>query len=163
MIFLPSFTFAQQSAENSSDSNNQKVEPARNFNNSPVSILDEVNRKANKDYSNEVQNTDLDSVTSKACAELWTDSRFSISRTLCYLKSSQWIGDYLQYVLYIWLTAATIILIRNGFQLVVASDKWAQIKTFKKNLINIIIWVVLLTGFYYLIDIFVSVVNLITE
>lgn len=126
---------------------------------SPMDLVNQYHKETNK--TDKIQETDLDSVTSNACLELGVDWRFTLSRTLCNIKAS--IGDYLQYILYIWLTAATIFLIRNGFQIVTSSDKEKQMSTFKKNLIYIIIWVVLLTWFYYVIDIFVSVVNLVAE
>jgi hypothetical protein len=46
---------------------------------------------------------------------------------------------------------------------VTASDRGKQMSEFKKNFIYIIIWVVLLISFYYIIDVFVSFVNLIAE
>ena len=130
---------------------------------SPVKLVDDVKKNANKKKSQEVQNTEYDKVTGKAsmCAEIPADGRFTISRTLCNLKSLS--RDYIQYIMYIWLTVATILLIRNWFQLVTSSDREKQMSVFKKNLIYIVIWVFLLIGFYYLIDIFVSVVNLILE
>jgi hypothetical protein len=56
---------------------------------------------------------------------------------LCNIKAN--LGNYLQYVVYIGLTAATILLIRNGFKLVTASDRGKQMSEFKKNFIYIII------------------------
>jgi hypothetical protein len=105
----------------------------------------------------------LDVVTSKYSECYWIapDSRFTITRTLCSIKAN--IKDYLQYVMYIGLTAATILLIWNWFKIVTASDQGKQIWEFKKNLIYIVIWVLLLIWFYYIIDIFVSVVNLVAE
>jgi hypothetical protein len=61
--------------------------------------------------------------------------------------------------MYIWLTGATIFIIRNWFKIVTATDKEKQIWVFKKNMINLIIWVILLTSFYFILDAFVSVVN----
>ena len=111
-----------------------------------------------------VQNTDLDGVNSKgSCAELglWATSNFTITKTLCYLKEH--INDYLQYAVYFWLVAATIFLIRNWFRIVTSQDREAQMKKFIKNLKYIAIWVILITGFYYIIDVFVSFVNLVAE
>jgi len=132
-----------------------------NFNQTPIRIVDEIKTKAND--KDAVQKTDLDKVTSKgtACDWIAPDSRFTLTRTLCNIKAN--IKDYLQYVMYIGLTAATILLIWNWFKIVTASDQWKQIGEFKKNLIYIVIWVVLLIWFYYIIDIFVSVVNLVAE
>ena len=83
-----------------------------NFQNSPVGIVDEVKTKANKKTSTEIQNTDLDAVTSKTDkCDISVDSRFTLTRTLCYIQEN--IKDYLQYIMWLGLTAATIILIRN--------------------------------------------------
>ena len=133
---------------------------SRNYNR-PITIIDSVKWNANKSISDQVQRTDLDNVTSRACAEIAVDSRFSISRTLCHLKELS--KDYMQYVMYFGLVIATILIIRNWFRIVTATDREAQIKTFTKNMLYIVIWVVLLIWFYYIIDIFVSVVNLVAE
>lgn len=119
-----------------------------------------MNHKANDNPATRIQKTDLDAVTSHhpECEWIAPDSRFTLTRTLCSIKAN--IKDYLQYVMYIGLTAATILLIRNWFKIVTALEQWKQIG---KNLIYIVIWVVLLIWFYYIIDIFVSVVNLVAE
>lgn len=110
------------------------------------------------------QNTDLEKVNSvAACADLWlgADSNYTITKTLCYIKAH--INDYMQYVIYIWLTAATIFLIRNGFKIVTSQDREKEVNAFKKRFMYLVIWVVLLVSFYIVIDIFVSIVNLILE
>ena len=139
-----------------------RINAERNFQNSPVGIVDEVKTKANKKTSTEIQNTDLDAVTSKTDkCDISVDSRFTLTRTLCYIQEN--IKDYLQYIMWLGLTAATIILIRNWFKIVTATDREKQISTFKKSLLYITIWVVLLIWFYYIIELFVSVVNVVTE
>lgn len=123
-------------------------------------ILDQSYKKANKG-EDWIQKTKLNDVSGK----FWCDDNiawekyFTLTKTLCYLKSNIW--SYFQYVMYIWLAAATIFIIWNWFQIVTSQDREKQIWTFKKNLIYVIIWVVLLVAFNYIIDIFVSVVNLI--
>jgi len=131
------------------------------FNKSPVEILATVKKNANAKKSEEVQKTQLDDTTSKWCKDIGTDSRFTFTRTLCYVKNNMW--SYLQYIMFIWLTVATILIIRNGFKLVTSSDREKQMTTFKKNLVYIIIWVVLLTWFYYFIDIYVWIINLFSD
>ena len=134
-----------------------------NFDQDPVAVLNEVNHEANDNPATRIQNTDLDGVTSHLteCEWIAPDSRFTLTRTLCSIKAN--IKDYLQYVMYIGLTAATILIIRNGFKIVTAPDQGKQMEKFKKRLLYIVIWVFLLIWFYYIIDIFVSVVNLIAE
>ena len=133
----------------------------RAYDKSPIDVLNAVKWNANKYKSEEVQNTELDKVNSIDCDEIAVGTNFTITRTLCSIKKHA--QSYLEYVIYIWLTAATIFLIRNGFQLVTASDRWKQIWVFKKNLTYIIIWVILLISFYYILDIFVTTVNLVAE
>ena len=127
----------------------------------PVNLLNTIYGEANKNSSEQVQNTDLDYVNSSSCSEVPAGSTYTISRTLCNLKKLS--KDYIQYIMYIWLTIASILIIRNWFKVVTSSDREKQISTFKKNLTYIVIWVVLLIWFYYIIDLFVSMVNLVLE
>ena len=152
-VALPVYTLAQ------SEQKNHEGKGYFSESADPMTLVTQYYRNTNK--TDPVQETDLDVVTSDGCTELAVDGRFTISRTLCNIKSNIW--NYLQYLMYIWLTAATIFLIRNGLKIVTSPDKEKQMSTFKKNLIYIIIWVVLLTWFYYVIDIFVSVVNLVEK
>ena len=131
------------------------------FDNWPVWFLNEVYEEANEDVDQDkVQNTRLDIVTSRwnSCGK---DSRFTFSNTLCSIKNNLY--SYLQYAVYIWLAVATILLIWNGFQLVVSKDNAKQFNEFKKNMISIGIWVILLVAFYYILELFASIVNLFTE
>jgi hypothetical protein len=162
--YISGFCFAQEpeqwwNVEDAADATQDIWK--RNLDQNPVNILDHIKEKANEHPSDRVQNTKLDRVQSKRCKDISPDHRFTITYTLCNIKEN--IKSYLQYIIYIWLTAATIILIRNGFQLVTAEDKWKQIWVFKKNIMYIVIWVVLLVAFYYILDIFVSLVNLVAE
>ena len=130
---------------------------ARDFSKGPVWIIGDVII----DKTREILDTPLNDTTSKWCKDIGTDSRFTFTRTLCYVKNNMW--SYLQYIMFIWLTVATILIIRNGFKLVTSSDREKQMTTFKKNLVYIIIWVVLLTWFYYFIDIYVWIINLFSD
>lgn len=164
--YISGFCFAQETMEwkwwNVEDATDTTKDIwKRNLDQNPVNILDHIKEESNAHSSDRVQNTKLDRVQSK-CTEMKAGRNdFTITYTLCNIKEN--IKSYLQYIIYIWLTAATIILIRNGFQLVTAEDKWKQIWVFKKNIMYIVIWVVLLVAFYYILDIFVSLVNLVAE
>lgn len=158
IVILPQNVYWQEVVPTSQNSQNSQYSV---FNNDSTDVLHYFYYEANKKSSDRVQNTELDYVNSNSCRELGVDSRFTISRTLCYIKEN--IGDYLQYIMYVGLSAAVIFLIWNGFQLVTASDREKQMSAFKKNLIYIIIWVILLVSFYFIINIFVSFVNLIAE
>lgn len=132
----------------------------RSFNQSPVSILNEVKDEANKDWD-KVQDTKLDPINSKSSNELGVDSRFTITKTLNFIKDN--IHDYLQYVMFFGFSLATLFLVWNGFKLVTSQDREKEIKSFTKKVIYTVIWVLLLVCFYYIIDIFVSIVNLMLE
>jgi hypothetical protein len=77
------------------------------------------------------------------------------------LKNNSW--SYLQYIMFIWLVAATIFIIRNWFKLVTSPNREKQIIVFKKNMIYIIVWVTLLVCFYYFIDMYVWIINLFSD
>lgn len=129
------------------------------FEGGATKLVDDIYRDQKRD-SDTVQNTSFDNVSSTACNELRVDERFTIFKTLCYIKEE--LHNYLQYVIYIGLSAAVMLLIWNGFKLITASNREEQMKKFTTNLKYIIIWVILLVSFYAIIEIFVTIVNLIS-
>ena len=156
---LFSVSLAQKSVGNNNPSNGQGEWTVEQ---DPIWVLDTVKRNANKDRSDEVQNTKLDYTMSECIGDSvpWW-AWFTITKTLCNIKVN--IRAYLQYIVFAWLTLATIFLIRNGFQLVTSPDRWKQMWVFKKNVTYIIIGVVLIISFYYILDIFVTLVNFVTD
>lgn len=126
---------------------------------SPVDLLNRIQYMANDEVEGQVQVTPLNKVRSDDFCDLNVDKTFTITRTFCSIKNN--IKGYLQYIVFIWLVAATIFIIRNWFRLVTAPDKEAYMKDFKKHITYIIIWVILLTSFYFILEAFVSVVNFI--
>jgi hypothetical protein len=119
----------------------------------PIDILDNVVIEANQDYK--IQQTALDSATDI----LWGyDSPYKIANTLDRLRNN--INPYIQWAVYIWLSLAVILLIYNGFLMVTNAvhKEWETAKI-KKNIINISIGVILLTGFYFIIKLAVSLIN----
>lgn len=128
------------------------------FNWGATDLLDEIYKDQKKDDT--VQETAIDHVNSVSCNEPSVGDGFTISRTLCYIK--QEMHNYLQYVVYIGLSAAVIFLIWNGLKIITSSNKETQMWEFKKNLKKLIIWVVILVAFYAIIEIFVSIVNLLS-
>ena len=119
----------------------------------PLQILDTVVSRANQEDS--VQQTALDTATDKEWAYA---SKYKIANTLDWLRNN--INPYLQYAVYIGLSVAVILLIYNWFLMVTnaAHKEWEAAKV-KKNIINIIIWVIILTGFYFIIKLAVSLIN----
>ncbi len=137
---LPIFSFAQDSSR-------------WQYGWNPIQILDNVVSDANTDYK--IQQTALD----QANAIQWSyASQYKIANTLDRFRNN--INPYLQRTVYIWLSAAVILLIYNGFLMVTNAvhNEWETAKV-KKNIINIIIWVIILTWFYFIIKLTVSVIN----
>ncbi|MDR0650721.1 MAG: hypothetical protein LBG59_04960 [Candidatus Peribacteria bacterium] len=112
--------------------------------------------EANKDHK--IQDTALDGVTSKS-AGYSGSIKFRITNTLEWLKNN--IHPYIQWAVYLGLAIATILLIYNGFLMVTNAVNGGQgeFSKIKSNFLNIGIGVIVLTGFYYLIDIVTAVIN----
>jgi len=119
----------------------------------PIRILDRVVQEANQDYK--IQQTALDWATSQQWAY---QQQYKIANTLDRLRNN--INPYLQWAVYIWLSVAVILIIYNGFLMVTNAvhNEWEMAKV-KKNIINIVIGVVVLTGFYFIIKVAVSLIN----
>ena len=119
----------------------------------PIQILDTVVSNANTDYK--IQQTALDSAT----ATQWSyASSYKIANTLDWLRNN--INAYLQWAVYIGLSVAVILLIYNGFLMVTNAihKEWETAKV-KKNIINLVIGVIVLTGFYFIVKLAVSLIN----
>lgn len=123
------------------------------YGSNPMQILDNIKDEANEDT--EIQETALDWVTEY---QWWYAKEYKIANTLEYFKNH--IQPYLQRLIYIWLTVAVILLIYNWFLMVTNSihKKW-DFEAIKKNIINIWIWVIVLTWFYFIIKLMVAIIN----
>ena len=110
-------------------------------------------QSANQDYK--IQQTALDSATDKQGSY---QSQYKIANTLDWLKNN--IAPYLQWMVYIGLAAATILLIYNGLLMVTNSlHGTGDITKLKKNISYIIIGVIILTGFYFIIRLVVALLS----
>ena len=104
-----------------------------------------------------VQETALDDISDN---ERIYSSQYKISNTLNYIKNN--IHPYLQWAVYVWLAGATIALIYMWFLLVTNSVSGGDdITKLKSRIFYVLIWVLLLTGFYALLKLIVAVINLI--
>lgn len=123
------------------------------YGDNPMQILETVREWANKE--SEIQETALDWVTN---LQWWYPREYKIANTLEYFRNN--IQPYLQWLVYIWLTVAVILLIYNWFLMVTNSihKKW-DFEAVKKNIINIWIWVFVLTWFYFIIKLIVAIIN----
>ncbi len=124
-----------------------------NYGSNPIQILDNVVSEANDEYK--IQQTALDAITDKQWAY---SSQYKIANTLDWLRNN--INPYLQWAVYIWLSVAVILLIYNWFLMVTNAmhNEWDMAKV-KKNIINIVIGVVVLTWFYFIIRLTVSIIT----
>jgi len=72
-------------------------------------------------------------------------------------QSSNW---YLQWLAYIWLGIALILIIYNGIMLLISGITWSdEMSKFKKRFVNLVIWVVILTSGYLIIKFVVSIIG----
>ena len=119
----------------------------------PIQILDTVVSDANDDYK--IQQTALDGATDKQGAYA---SQYKIANTLDWLRNN--INTYLQWMVYIGLSLAVILLIYNGLLMVTNAihKEWETAKI-KKNIINIAIGVIILTWFYFIVKLAVALIN----
>lgn len=83
----------------------------------PTEVLNYIVDGANKNSSTRVQNTKFDQINNREASVGGT--QFKITSTLAWIKAN--IRHYLQWVVFIGLIGATILLIRNGFRLVTNS------------------------------------------
>ena len=99
----------------------------------PTEVLDTVVGKANE--TNPYQETSLNEINSDSPTY---DSDYKIANTLDWLRTH--IGTYLQWVVYIGLTVAVILLIYNGFLMVTHTiTKSGDFAKMKKNVMYIAI------------------------
>jgi len=142
---LPLFSFAQTNADGSRGK----------YGADPIQILDNVVQNANDTPGYQVQQTALDTATASQWAYA---SQYKIANTLDWFRNN--INPYLQWAVYIWLSAAVILLIYNGFLMVTnAAHGEGEVAKIKKNIMNIVIWVIILTGFYFIVKLAVSLIN----
>lgn len=141
LFLLPSLGFAQESSSR------------WKYGSDPTMILDRVVEEANQDYK--IQQTALDGATD---LQWGYQSQYKIANTLDRFRNN--INPYLQRAVYIWLSVAVILLIYTGLLMVTGSlhKEWDMAKL-KSRMIYIVIWVVLLTGFYFIIKLAVSLIN----
>ena len=122
------------------------------YGSNPVEVLDSVVSEANN--TDQIQETSLDRINNQEWGYVW----FQISNTLDWLRLH--IATYLQWIVYIGLSLAVILLIYNGFLMVThVVHKEGDFSKIKKNIMNIFIWVIILTSFYAIIKLVIGVLN----
>ena len=118
----------------------------------------------------EVLNTVVDNADTKDIIETELDkvnntqiygSKFKIAGTLESVRTNSAI--YLQRIAFIWLTAAAMLIIYNGILLMTSPLSPEQAGKVKQKIIYIILWLLVLTWFYYLIKILLSILISVTS
>lgn len=124
----------------------------------PMSILTEVAGKTN-DENYGIQTTALNDFNQNRSQY---DTRFKITRMFDEFRMQ--ITPYLQWAFYIWLSWAVIWLIYNGFLMVTKpAGSWADMSNIKARIQNITIGVILLTGFYVIIKVILSIITYVLQ
>ena len=123
-----------------------------NYGGDPITVLDRVVQESNSDYK--IQQTALD----KAIDKWGYSSQYKVANTLDRLRDN--IAPYIQYAVFIGLALGVILLIYNGFLMVTNAvhGEWDFAKI-KKRFMYILVGVLLLTGFYFIIKLTVSIIN----
>ncbi len=112
-------------------------------NSKPIKVLDEVR---NKDW---VQDTQLDNVQ-------WRD----VESTLESVRRE--VGYYINWAVFIWLSVSVILIIYNWLLLITTSMNESVLWKVKTRLLYLWIWVLVLTWFYIIIQVVMSLLANIT-
>lgn len=119
---------------------------------SPTQILDSIAGEANSEYK--IQETALDGVNDDQWAFA---AKYKLANTLDSLRIK--IAPYLQWMFYIWLGLAVILIIFYGMQLVTGAVSGEEISKTKVKIRNIAIGVAILTGFAIIIRLFIALLS----
>jgi hypothetical protein len=124
-----------------------------NENTRPQEILDRVVWNANR--TNKIQDTQLDGVSSTTNQQF--AGQYKIANTLNSIRVG--IAPYLQWFMFIWLTVATVLIIITGFQLVTSIQSGMDSKKALGRIKNIAIGIAVLTWFYIITRLFMSLLG----
>lgn len=119
---------------------------------SPIEILDRVAGEANVEYK--IQDTALDNVNDDQGAFA---SKYKMANTLDSIRIK--IAPYLQWMFYIGLSIATILIVYYGILLMTGALSGEDIKKTIGKIKNIAIGVAILTGFALIIRIFIAIMS----
>lgn len=120
-----------------------------NYGTQPDEVLDRVVWAANA--GSPIQDTALDRVTD---TQGQFASKYKIANTLDSIRIN--IAPYLQWFMYIGLSIATILIIITWFELVTSAQSGMDTKKALGRIKNIAIGLVILTGFYIITRLFMS-------
>ena len=120
----------------------------------PLTIFETVVDESNG-AGYEIQETALDWINDRQ----WPYAEaYKISNTLDYVRQNM--DPYLQWIIYAWLVLATISIIYSWFLLVTNSihKQWDRTKI-KTNIMYTLLWVFMLSWFYFVIKIMVALIT----
>lgn len=119
----------------------------------PTKILEDIVWKANGDLHDQSQIivTKLDKTTNTK--EYWAENK--LSGTLESVRVN--ISYYLQWIAYLALAGAGTLIIYNGLMLVISPMSPDQAGKVKNRILYIVAWVLLVTGFYFVLKILLAV------
>jgi len=122
----------------------------------PSAVVNSVADLANQSPATKIQDTKLNKINNNPINSQTRGPSYQISNTLIRLATdTNWITNYIQRAVFIWLVVATILLIWNWFKLVT----WNKPNETKDSIKYILIWVVLLVWFYAVISIVTALIN----
>lgn len=128
------------------------------FGDDPDRILDNVSAQVSQGADN-AQDTPLNRISRN---EGGYAGRYTLTNTLDSFR--QRIAPYIQRAAYIGLSIAVILLIYNGFLMVTGSVHGnGDRSVVQKRLLYIVLWVLLLTWFYFIIELLVIIVTAISR
>lgn len=118
-------------------------------NTQPIEIVDAIVQKENQ--STKIITTKLDQVQQ--------DQSFGaenkISGTLESVRKN--LANYLEWFVFIGMTAAVVLIIYNGILLVMNPVSWDDLKKIQKKLLYIIVGVLMMTGFYFILKVLLNI------
>lgn len=124
------------------------------FTTTPEQFLDTIVDKVNK-WSENITQSHLDQINSN---EWDYDSQYQVTNTLDALRKR--LVPYIQWIVFLWLSWAVFAIIYLWSQLVWASLSWKDemVSQVKNTLTNVVVWVLWLTGFYFIMKLLLSIV-----
>lgn len=140
MVFLLGYSFAQNNSRWS-------------WGSSPEDILNNVANKANQQY--DIQDSPLERVNER---QWWYPLQYRIANTLDSVRVN--LAIYIQWIVFLGLAMATIGLIYIWFLMVtngVANE--GTIEKIKPRIVGIVVWVLLITGFYAILRLFTAIIT----
>lgn len=123
-----------------------------NYGTSPTEVLHRVVGEAN--VETKIQDTQLDRISSVSDQQF--TSKYQIANTLNSFRIK--VAPYLQWFMFIGLSIATVMIIITGFQLVTSVQSGADTKKASTRIKNIAIGIIVMTWFYVITRLFMSLV-----